>query len=110
MPKVKRCCSCNNFILNIKHYSDSYICSIDGKTMWCDNCFDNYDFSFLFDKEKDIKDEKSTRCLYCAQNFKINSKERYLDQYNSKINIEYNDICSVRCHMNIINYFKKKHI
>ena len=107
VEKVKKCVNCNKFILNIKHYSDSYLCSTDGETIWCTDCFKDYDFSFLFDKEKDLVNEPSVRCLYCAMSFKLHSKERYIDQYHSKIHIDDKEICSTRCYVNIKKYFNK---
>jgi hypothetical protein len=106
VEKIKRCCNCNKFILYIKHYSDSYLCSVDGNTIWCDQCFYDYDFSFLFDKEKNLVNDPYIRCLYCAQNFKLYSQERYIDQYKSKIYIDDKEICSSRCYVNITIYFK----
>ena len=107
MSELKRCKECNNFILNIKYYSDSYLCSVDGKDIWCNHCFENYDFSFLFDKEKDLK-EQSIKCLFCGKYFKYMSQERYIDQYKNNICISNPKICSTLCHKNIINYLKNR--
>jgi hypothetical protein len=102
--------TCNNcgFIINLndnKTFHRSF-CDIEYQRWWCDQCFNNYDFSFLFDKEKDLINEPYIRCLYCAQNFKLYSQERYIDQYKSKIYIKDKDICSTRCYVNITTYFK----
>jgi len=99
VPKLIKCHNCRLLIIHIKGHNDDsfFVDYYDPEKYYCFGCFEYMNFSFLFDSDKEIKNDSRIRCLNCNHLFKLNSLERYQDFFKNKEYIYLSKICSVKC-------------